>query len=203
MKKLAVAAILALTSIATISHANAAPEACLADERDFGALVSSLEAEGWTAIAPGDAIPAKAIESIALARTVFYATTDRGGASLEEIMDLQRRTVPGFARRADTDLAKMRVLTRGDDAMTMHWMLPQAGRWGIVEVICRISSSEGTPAAGTDEGFTDANMQTLNEEPLRRVGVVALEPALLAELTTDATTREIIETVSVLPPVEE
>ena len=203
MKKLAVAAILALTSIATISHANDAPEACLADERDFGALVSSLEAEGWTAIAPGDAIPAKAIESIALARTVFYATTDRGGASLEEIMDLQRRTVPGFARRADTDLAKMRVLTRGDDAMTMHWMLPQAGRWGIVEVICRISSSEGTPAAGTDEGFTDANMQTLNEEPLRRVGVVALEPALLAELTTDATTREIIETVSVLPPVEE
>ena len=203
MKKPTLAAVLALTSIATPSYAQGAPEACLADERDFGALVSSLEAEGWTAIAPGETIPAKTVESLALARTVFYATTDRGGASLEEIMQLRRRTVPGFARRADTDLAKVRVLTRGDDAMTMHWMLPQAGRWGIVEVICRISSSEGTPAAGTEEGFTDANMETLADEPLRRMGVVTLEPALLAELTTDATTREIIETVSVLPPLEE
>ncbi|MEL7212709.1 MAG: hypothetical protein AAGK92_08615 [Pseudomonadota bacterium] len=203
MKSFALATVLALTTFATASQAMDAPEACLADERDFEALISSLEAEGWTAIAPGEAIPEKAVESIALARTVFYATTDRGGETLEEIMNLQRRTVPGFARRADTDLAKVRVLTRGDDAMTMHWMLPQAGRWGIVEVICRISSSEGTPATGTEEGFTDANMETLADTPLRRVGVVALEPALLTELTTDDTTREIIETVAVLPPLEE
>ncbi|MEM6727150.1 MAG: hypothetical protein AAF618_01505 [Pseudomonadota bacterium] len=200
MKKFALAAILCL---GTAAHAQSAPEACLADERDFEALLASLEAEGWSAIPPGEAIPETAVESIALARTIFYATTDRGGASLEQIMDLQRRTVPGFARRVDTDLTKVRVLTRGDEAMVMHWTLPQAGRWGITEVICRIASSEGEAATGTDEGFVNASMETLAEEPLRLVGIVALEPTQLAALTTDATTLSIIETVSVLDPLEQ
>ncbi len=203
MKNIVFAASLALTSMTSAGYAQTAPAACLADERDFDVLMASLEADGWTAIAPGAAIPDAAVESIALARTVFYATTDRGGASLDQIMELQRRTVPGFARRADTDLTKVRVLTRGDEAMTMHWTYPQAGRWGIVEVICRISSAQGTPATGTEEGFVNASMQTLAEEPLRRVGIVALEPAQLAQLTTDKTTLAIIETVAVLPPLDE
>ncbi|MEO1796139.1 MAG: hypothetical protein AAFR53_03885 [Pseudomonadota bacterium] len=205
MKTRVFAAILALATTASTAAvaAQTAPEACLADERDFNLLMTSLEAEGWTAIMPGEPIPEAATESIALARTVFYATTDRGGASLDQIMDLQRRTVPGFARRVDTDLAKVRVLTRGDDAMTLNWSQPQAGKWGIVEVICRIASSAGRAATGTEEGFDDGMMQTLAEEPLRRIGITALEPALLAELTTDDTTRAIIETVSVLPPLEE
>ncbi|MEL6551789.1 MAG: hypothetical protein AAFQ54_16225 [Pseudomonadota bacterium] len=199
----ALAACFALVPFATGAHAQSAPEACLADERDFNVLMTSLEGEGWSAIMPGDPIPEDAVESIALARTIFYATTDRGGASLDQIMELQRRTVPGFARRVDTDLTKVRVLTRDDEAMTLHWTFPQAGRWDIVEVICRVASAEGAPAAGTAEGFEGSSMETLQEEPLRRVGVTALEPALLTELTTDTTTRAIIETVSVLPPLEE
>ncbi|MEL6916065.1 MAG: hypothetical protein AAFP13_16335 [Pseudomonadota bacterium] len=203
MIRFAHATLLALSLASSGAAARSAPEACLADERDFNLLMTSLEAEGWSAIMPGEPIPEDAVESIALARTIFYATTDRGGASLDQIMALQRRTVPGFARRVDTDLTKVRVLTRGDEAMTLHWTFPQAGRWGIVEVICRIASAEGSAARGTEEGFEGTSMETLQEEPLRRVGITALEPALLTELTTDTTTRAIIETVSVLPPLEE
>ncbi|MEL7301981.1 MAG: hypothetical protein AAFM92_16505 [Pseudomonadota bacterium] len=204
MKRELLGALFALsTAAATSAAAQTAPAACLADERDFDALMASLDAEGWSAIAPGAAIPEEAVESIALARTIFYATTDRGGASLDQIMELQRRTVPGFARRVDTDLTKVRVLTRGDEAMTLHWTFPQAGRWDIVEVICRVASAEGAPAAGTAEGFEGTSMETLQEKPLRRVGITSLEPAVLGDLTTDTTTRAIIETVSVLPPLEE
>lgn len=183
---------------ATPAAAQTVPGACLAEERGFDALIASLEAEGWTAVPPGDPLPEPAVERIALARTAFYATTDRGGATLPAIMDLQRRTVPGLARRVDTDTAKLRVLTRGDDAMTLNWSQPQQGRLGIVEVICRIASSEGAPATGTADGFEDASMRTLAEAPLRRVGIVALEPARLDGITTDGTTATIVETVTVL-----
>lgn len=203
MKGIVGAVLCAVALLGTSATAQSAPEACLADERDFDVLMASLQNEGWTSINPGDPIPEAAAESIALARMVFYATTDRGGASLDQIMDLQRRTVPGFARRVDTDVTKVRVLTRGDYAMTLHWTYPQAGLWDIVEVICRVASSDGAPATGTEEGFDGVEMVTLAEEPLRRVGVTALEPALLSALTTDQTTVAIIETVSVLPPLEE
>ncbi|GIT91303.1 hypothetical protein JANAI62_17590 [Jannaschia pagri] len=182
--------------------AQTAPAACLADDRNFDSLLASLESEGWTALAPGAPLPDAAVERIALARTIFYASTDRGGSTLPEIMDLQRRTVPGLARRVDTDLAKQRVLTRGDAAMTFNWGKPQQGRLDIVEVICRIATPEGTPASGTDEGFGPSTFETLAEAPLRRVMVIALDPAPLSELTTDRATVSIVETVSVYNPEE-
>lgn len=184
----------------TAAAAQTAPEACLSEERDFDALLASLEAEGWAPLAPGDAVPGDAVERIALARTIFYASTDRGGATLPEIIELQRRTVPGLARRVDTDLAKQRVLTRDDAAMTFNWGMPQQGRLDIVEVICRIATPKGTPAAGTEEGFGPSTFETLAEEPLRRVMTIALEPDLLSNLTTDRTTLSIVETVSVINP---
>ena len=189
--------------LATAASAQNPPGACTTDERDFEALLASLRSEGWTVVPPGEALPERAVESIALARTVFYATGDRGGSTLPEIMDLQRRTVPGYARRVDTDLARQRVLTRGDEAMTLNWSLPQQSRPGIVEVICRIASAEGRPASGTAEGFGPSDARTLADRPLRRVMTVALEPALLTGLTTDATTTAIVETVTVLPPEPE
>jgi hypothetical protein len=195
-----IAPLLAATLLATPSAAQTAPAACIADERDFDALVASLEAEGWTPVPPGEALHEAVVERVALGRTVFYATTDRGGAALPEIMDLQRRTVPGLARRVDTDLAKQRVLTRGDAAMTLNWGHPQQGRLDIVEVICRIATPEGAPATGTEEGFGRTEIETLAEAPLRRVLTVALEPALLSDLTTDDTTVAIVETVTVIPP---
>ena len=195
-----ISTILAATLLAAPAAAQEAPAACTADERDFDALMASLEGEGWAAIPSGEALPDDVVERIALARTVFYATSDRGGETLGQIMDLQRRTVPGYARRVDTDLAKQRVLTRGDAAMTFNWGMPQQGRLDIVEVICRIASPEGAPATGTEEGFGPSDIVTLAEEPLRRVITIALEPDLLRDLTTDATTVAIVETVSVLPP---
>jgi hypothetical protein len=195
--------LLAATLLAAPAAAQTAPEACLADERDFDALLASLEGEGWAPLEPGAALPEDAVERIALARTIFYASTDRGGSTLPEIMDLQRRTVPGLVRRVDTDLAKQRVLTRGDAAMTFNWGLPQQGRLDIVEVICRIATPDGVPASGTDEGFGTSTFETLAEEPLRRSMTIALEPALLSDLTTDRSTISIVETVSVLNPEED
>ena len=190
----------ALALLAAPLSAQEAPSACTADERDFDALMASLEAEGWTALEPGAALPEAVVERIALARTVFYATTDRGGRTVPEIMDLQRRTVPGYARRVDTDLAKQRVLTRGDAAMTLNWGMPQQGRLDIVEVIGRVATPEGTPATGTEAGFAADDMVVLSEAPLRRVTTVALEPARLSALSTDDATVAVVETVTVLPP---
>ena len=198
------AVLLALAALAAALPAAAqeAPAACLADERDFDALMASLEAEGWTAVPPGAALPDDAVERIALARTIFYASTDRGGETLPEIMALQRRTVPGLARRVDTDLAKLRVLVRGDAAMTFNWGMPQQGRLDIVEVICRVATPEGAPASGTAEGFGPSSFETLADAPLRREMVIALEAAPLAGLTTDRTTVSIVETVNVMNPDE-
>jgi hypothetical protein len=203
MTRRTVGVLVAAALFTASAAAQTAPQACLADERDFDALLASLEGEGWDPLEPGAPVPADAVERIALARTIFYASTDRGGSTLPEIMDLQRRTVPGLARRVDTDLAKQRVLTRGDAAMTFNWGMPQQGRLDIVEVICRIATPEGAPTAGTDEGFGPSTFETLAEEPLRRSMVIALEPALLSDLTTDSTTTAIVETVSVMNPEEE
>lgn len=204
-KSMRLAAPAALALLALLLPAAAAaqetPSACVADERDFDALLASLEAEGWEAVATGAAIPGEVVERVALGRTVFYATSDRGGETPAAVMDLQRRTVPGLARRVDTDLAKSRVLTRGDAAMTLNWGMPQEGRLDIVEVICRVSTPGGTRATGTEEGFGPTAIRTI-PDPLRRVITVALEPALLRDLTTDASTVTIVETVSVLPPEE-
>ncbi|MEM9796154.1 MAG: hypothetical protein AAF919_06675 [Pseudomonadota bacterium] len=194
--------LLAATLLAPPVLAQTAPEACLADERDFDALLASLESEGWSALEPGAPLPDDAVERIALARTIFYASTDRGGETLDAIMDLQRRTVPGLARRVDTDLAKQRVLTRGNATMTFNWGLPQQGRLDIVEVICRIATPEGDAATGTDEGFGPSTFETLEEEPLRRAMIIALEPEKLSDLTTDRSTMSIVETVSVMNPEE-
>lgn len=202
MKKM-IPSLLAAMLLSSIASAQTAPEACLAEERDFDVLLASLEAEGWAALEPGARLPDDAVERIALARMIFYASTDRGGASLPEIMDLQRRTVPGLARRVDTDLAKLRVLTRGDAAMTFNWGMPQQGRLDIVEVICRIATPDGAPATGTKEGFGASSFETMAEEPLRRLMVIALEPDLLTDLTTDRTTLSIVETVSVVNPDRE
>lgn len=199
MRTMIVSLLAALLLSATAS-AQTAPEACLAEERDFDQLLASLEGEGWTALPPGAPLPGDAVERLALARMIFYASTDRGGASLPDIMDLQRRTVPGLARRVDTDLAKLRVLTRGDAAMTFNWGMPQQGRLDIVEVICRIATPDGAPATGTKEGFGASSFETLTEEPLRRLMIIGLEPDLLATLTTDRTTLSIVETVSVVNP---
>ncbi|MEM8850419.1 MAG: hypothetical protein AAGE03_10325 [Pseudomonadota bacterium] len=194
--------LLAATVFATNAVAQTAPQACLADERDFGTLVASLESEGWVPLEPGAALPEEAVERIALARTIFYASTDRGGSTLSAIMDLQRRTVPGLARRVDTDLAKQRVLTRGDAAMTFNWGFPQQGRLDIVEVICRIATPEGEATTGTEEGFGPSTFDILAEKPLRRSMVIALEPDLLSDLTSDRSTVSIVETVSVMNPEE-
>ncbi|MFO6464817.1 hypothetical protein ACK8OR_10520 [Jannaschia sp. KMU-145] len=192
--------LLAATVFTAPAAAQTAPEACLADERDFDVLLASLEAEGWMPLDPGTTLPEDAVERLALARTIFYASTDRGGSTLTEIMDLQRRTVPGLARRVDTDLARQRVLTRGDAAMTFNWGMPQQGRLDIVEVICRIATPEGATATGTEEGFGPSTFETLAEEPLRRAMIIALEPDLISDLTTDRSTVSIVETVSVINP---
>lgn len=191
---------LLLAMLAAPATAQTVPAACISPERDFGSLLGMLVDEGWDVVQPGAPLPEGAIESIALARTVFYGSTDRGGSTLEEIMELQRRTVPGLARRVDTDLAKQRVLTRADAAMTINWGMPQQGRLDIVEVICRIATPEGAAATGTDEGFGASTFETLAEAPLRRAMIIALEPDRISALTTDATTRSIVETVTVLDP---
>lgn len=198
--KTTIGTFLAAMWLATDASAQTVPAACLADERDFDVLLASLEDEGWSPLDPGTPVPDDVVERLALTRMIFYASTDRGGATLSEIMELQRRTVPGLARRVDTDLARLRVLTRGDAAMTFNWGMPQQGRLDIVEVICRIATPEGAPASGTDEGFGPSTFETLEEEPLRRLMIIALEPGELSDLTTDASTVSIVETVSVMNP---
>jgi hypothetical protein len=173
----------------------------MADEPGFEALLASLEAQGWQAVPPGEPLPGPAAERIALARTAFYATTDRGGYTLPEIMDLQRTAVRGYARRVDTEQSRLRVLTRGDDAMTLNWTQPQQGRLGLVEVICRVATTDGAPATGTADGFGPTVIETV-EAPLRRATFVALEPDLLSDLS-DARPVTIIETVSVLGEEQE
>lgn len=192
-----IGSLLAAMLFAAPAISQTAPEACVDVEPRFDALIAALQTEGWDPVPPGEAIPEAAAERVALARMAFYATTDRGGATLPEIMALQRRTVTGYSRRVDTELARLRVLTRGDDAMTLNWSKPQGGTLGLVEVICRIATTEGTPATGTDEGFGATAFERI-EAPLRRVTTVPLEPSLQADLTTAATTTTIIETVSVL-----
>lgn len=196
----AIGVLLTATLLTAPAAAQTAPQACLADERNFDALLGSLEAEGWVPLEPGVPVAEDAVERIALARTIFYASTDRGGSTLPEIMELQRRTVPGLARRVDTDLAKQRVLTRDEAAMTFNWGMPQQGRLDIVEVICRIATPEGATATGTDEGFGPSSFEILAEEPLRRSMTIALEPVLLSDLTIDTSTVSIVETVSVINP---
>ena len=108
----------------------------------FDDTVAALEEEGWTVHRAADPLPDAAVERLAWALAATYLGGDRGGETTEAIVALQRRSVPGLARKRDTDTTRSRTLLRGDGALILTDTQTGPGR---VERSCRIATDAPVP----------------------------------------------------------
>lgn len=115
----------------------------------FPQTIRLLEADGWTVHPPGAPLPPEAVDRLAWALALEYlGGGDRGGETPEAVVALQRRAVPGLARKVDTDATRSRVLLSADGAMILT---ETALRADAVERTCRIASDGRVDGAGETE----------------------------------------------------
>ncbi|GFE63253.1 hypothetical protein [Litoreibacter roseus] len=106
--------------------------------------VAALSGEGW-AVVDERPLPEIVAEQLVWPQLVFYFTGDTGGETLQAILDLQRKTVAGFARKVDIDQSKTRILTRTTEdqpeTLLLAWQAPTPN---MRLITCRASLSEAT-----------------------------------------------------------
>lgn len=115
--------------------------------------VAALADAGW---APVDGpLSPEITELLIWPQVAVYATGDTGGEELRSIVTLQRKTVAGFARKADIPQSKTRILTRpvggAREAVLVFWLQPDPA---TVNIICRfaLSSRSLSGYSGADFG---------------------------------------------------
>ncbi|MEM6482127.1 MAG: hypothetical protein AAF681_09795 [Pseudomonadota bacterium] len=110
---------------------------CLEPSEGLGTLTSEMQRLDWTPILNPDE---RLLEDLAWIHTVFYLGADTGGASLENILDIQRKAAGGLLRKKDIPQSKSRFFTRENgeerDSLMIAWREPRAD---VLEVECRLS----------------------------------------------------------------
>ncbi|WP_146204788.1 hypothetical protein [Jannaschia seohaensis] len=128
-----------MPAVAACLAGPAAAQPCA--EAAFDDALAALRAEGWEVAT--DLTPAQA-DALAWTRAITYIQGDRGGRSPAEILDLQRKAGAGLLRRVDTETTRSRVLTRGDEAMSLTETVTAPNR---IERQCRLATAAPIPGA--------------------------------------------------------
>ncbi|WP_298260565.1 hypothetical protein [uncultured Litoreibacter sp.] len=148
----ALAATSLVASAQTLTEMSASIEACHLPHANVSDTVDVLAQQGWVLVPEGD-LSSDTIELLIWPQVAFYANGDTGGEQLKAIVDLQRKTVAGFAKKKDIPQSKTRILTRqiGADAeaVLVQWLQPTPS---TVNIICRFALSS---ASVTGQGSKD------------------------------------------------
>ncbi|SFR40675.1 hypothetical protein [Litoreibacter janthinus] len=155
LKRAFLASLLAATPLQalTLTEMSDSIEACHLPHAEVDATVDALAAQGWVPVPQGDLAP-EIIELLIWPQVAFYATGDTGGEQIKAIVELQRKTVAGFAKKKDIPQSKTRILTRqiGTDveAALVFWLQPDPAQTNI---ICRFALSSTSLIGHTAGGF--------------------------------------------------
>lgn len=201
------AAPLGAALLACLSAAPAAADAvsgCLVPAGDLSETVGFLGAEGWTRV---DALGDPAAEALIWTYVAAYLGTDMGGASLPEIVALQRRTVAGLGRKVDSPASQTELMTRGTGAATEAMVATRVvGTDDLVEITCRFAFTD--PAAALPEGegagrdgAGEPQMSYTREDGVGRSTLaIALDPRYLSRaLDADVSVTHVVETTLSFP----
>lgn len=164
------------TSALTVTEMSASIEACHTAAPIDG-TVAALNQQGW-GVVEGDLSP-EVIELLIWPQVAFYATGDTGGEHLRSIVELQRKTVAGFAKKKDIPQSKTRILTRqlgGDlEAALVFWLRPDPSTSNI---ICRFALSPQSMTGQANGDFGPP--QVVETTPTRSVAFTPMNPGSLA-----------------------
>ncbi|MDQ2094712.1 hypothetical protein [Rhodalgimonas zhirmunskyi] len=115
--------------------------ACTQVTGDVDVVTAALGKAGWKVASKlSDAM----VEDIAWANSAYYFGGDTGGASLAQVLDIQRKSARGLARKADIPRSRTRVLTRGDDTLVLALRTSVLGE---IELECRVTAKTDSMAA--------------------------------------------------------
>ncbi|SDZ42308.1 hypothetical protein SAMN05444004_11416 [Jannaschia faecimaris] len=175
-----------LLSMPQTAFAGLAPAACLVPTNSIDTAVDALTIEGWRVL-PDGPLPEVVGDQLVWLYVAYYMTGDTGGETLSSILELQRRTVEGLARKRDITGSKTRLMTSDAGAMIVFWREPDQDH---IEYQCRLALN-GPDAPGN-------TLFAVNEEERIADGYVqitALDRAALAEETgRDVVTAQLVET---------
>ena len=175
-------------ALAMPARAAEAPAACLVPAADIDTAAAALAAEGWSPVPEGD-LSEEAAERLLWLYVAQYTTGDTGGEALMSLVELQRRTVAGLARKRDISTSRQRLMMQDGAALILQWREPVPG---LFELQCRIARDEGSASAG----FLRAPDEAV---PFGRVSVIRLDRDGLAAQTGADVPGTLIETYLTYP----
>lgn len=111
---------------------------CADAKAPLGQIEERLAQSGWTVIkTPNQEV----IEDIAWMNATFYFAGDSGGAALENVLELQRKSALGLFRKVDIPASQTRIAyhsTNGNTLVIMRRMVPPE----TVTLECRLAVHE-------------------------------------------------------------
>lgn len=178
-------------SALTVTEMSASIEACHAPG-PIEATVSALANQGWV-LSEGDLSP-ETIELLIWPQVAFYATGDTGGEQIKTIVDLQRKTVAGFAKKKDIPQSKTRILTRqigmNTEAALVFWLQPDPA---TTNIICRFALSPHSLIGQTPGYFGEP--QVVESTPTQRYTITPMNAgSLSAKIGASVTVSGTLET---------
>jgi hypothetical protein len=168
-------------------------DACHQPNANVDDTVGALVGQGWVQVPQGDLSP-ETIELLVWPQVAFYGTGDTGGETVKTIVDLQRKTVAGFARKKDIPQSKTRILTRqiGADAEAalVFWLQPDPS---TTNIICRFALSSASLIGDTATDF--ATPQMVDASPTQSFSIIGMNTAsLAAKIASPVTVSGVVET---------
>ena len=188
----ALAATSYIASALTLTEMSASIEACHQPNANVDDTVNALAQQGWLRV-EGELSP-DIIELLIWPQVAFYATGDTGGEQIKAIVDLQRKTVAGFARKKDIPQSKTRILTRqigaDTEAALVFWLQPDPAQTNI---ICRFALSSASLVGHTATDF--ATPEVIEISPTQRFAITPMNAAsLAAKISASVTVSGTLET---------
>ena len=185
----------------TLTEMSASIDACHLPNANVDDTVNALAQQGWVQAPEGDLSP-EIIELLIWPQAAFYATGDTGGEQIKAIVDLQRKTVAGFAKKKDIPQSKTRILTRqigaDTEAALVFWLQPDPAQTNI---ICRFALSPHSLIGHTASDF--AAPQVVETTPTKRFAITPMNAAsLAAKIGAPVTVSGTLETQTSFPSQE-
>ena len=136
-----------IASIAFIAMPAAAQatDACIRPAATPAALFAGIEMDGLTFLPTGAPIPDDLAHRLAWLTVVPYLAGDSGGASLPEIVALQRVAAANYGRLLPLPTSQTRVAMGPDSSMVARWQETSPGR---IEVHCARAEFGAKAVAG-------------------------------------------------------
>ena len=177
----------------TLTEMSGSIDACHQPNANVDDTVGALVGQGWVQVPQGD-LSSEIVELLIWPQVAFYATGDTGGETVKSIVDLQRKTVAGFARKKDIPQSKTRILTRqiGADAEAalVFWLQPDPA---TTNIICRFALSSASLIGDAATDF--ATPQMVETSPTRSYSIIDMNAAsLAAKIASPVTVSGVVET---------